>query len=292
MVTVDSQVFSDLERLSAEHREIDVRPRRWDRVMRRFYTLHRRVGCESWQGYWKQDLIAYPGSAPHILEYVRSWPLTREVLRDFKELEETVGRLYPNVSILLAETLMTAPVPNDLLLWRDLFVFSNAVFRRSVPSPTNQRVASAWLVSAWKYANDTQVLALMRTVDENTSAASPVRAQALPLAVGAGQSVSEWVAAKPGLSWDTALTAEYLRSLSEGEAKAVGVALSLAQPYERLMPNRFMIAARALPLLNVLGRSGQPKFPRAVERWIAKLDKNPARLRDERVFTILRLWLP
>jgi hypothetical protein len=107
--------------------------------------------------------------------------------------------------------------------------------------------------------------------------------QALPLLVAIGQSLAEWVSAKPGMAWEDALVAEYLRSLQEGEDRAIGVALSLLQPAPRLAPQRFIVLPREFSLLNTVGRANQKKLSTVVPHMLKKLTDNPDRLRDHRI---------
>lgn len=108
---------TQLKTLSASFRSADPKPRRWDRVMRRFYTIHRRAGVKDWWSYWTGDLRSHPGSAGQILEYVRSWPLDKEVVTDLLCLSYELGALYPDLTILSAETVSVAPVSRDPDLW-------------------------------------------------------------------------------------------------------------------------------------------------------------------------------
>ena len=150
------------------------------------------------------------------------------------QLSITFSSLYADISILAAETIVTAPVPKDEALWSAIYDACRSEFARllafSSRAPEFERLAAAWLVSGWKFANQSQRRHLLSQIPDTSDAMSPVRAQALPLLVCAGDSLSEWVAAKPGLAWEDALAAEYLRSLHDGEKRAVDVALSLIEP--------------------------------------------------------------
>jgi hypothetical protein len=153
-----------------------------------------------------------------------------------------------------------------------------------------ERIASAWLVAGWKFGNEAQRRELLKLVPSSFDANSPVRVQALPLLVAIGESLSEWVSAKPGMAWEDALAAEYLRSLLAGEERAVGVALSLLDPAPRLLPQRFLILPRAFPLLDIVGRASPKKLSAAVPQMLSKLKANPDRLRDHRIEQDLMRW--
>jgi hypothetical protein len=93
------------------------------------------------------------------------------------------------------------------------------------------------------------------------------------------------------MAWEDALAAEYLRSLQDGEDRAVGVALSLLDPAPRLLPQRFMILPRAFPLVDIVGRASPKKLSTAVPQILKKLEANQGRLRDYRMEHDLTRWL-
>jgi hypothetical protein len=153
-------------------------------------------------------------------------------------------------------------------------------------------MAAAWLLAAWKYGTDIQRSTLLSSLPSDLDASSPVRAQALPLLVAAGESITEWVAAKPGLTWESALDAEYLRGLVEGEDRALGIALNLLHAELRLTPQRYLVLPRALPLAEVARTASPKKLTGAVPGIVTYLAKNPDRLRDHRTEHLLSACLP
>lgn len=295
IIAPDDAVKEILE-LSEMHRGLEVRPRRWGRVTRRIYTLHRQAGILDWWQHWRRDIETDPGSAAQILEYVRAWPLSADTTADLVQLSITFSSLYADISILAAETIATAPVPKNEALWSTIYDACRSEFARllafSSQATEFERLAAAWLVSGWKFANQSQRRHLLLQIPDTSDAMSPVRAQALPLLVCAGDSLSEWVAAKPGLAWADALAAEYLRSLHNGEERAVGVALSLIKPALRLAPQRFTMLPRALPLVEILGRKASPKLNATAPRILKDLQRNPDRLRDHCVESLISRWCP
>ncbi|MFI7551949.1 RNA-directed DNA polymerase [Micromonospora sediminimaris] len=294
VITAPPELIADLEKLSREHREAEPQPKRWNRVTRRIYTLHRKADVRDWWAYWRDDIAADPGSAKSILEFVRSWPLNLRTAADLTNLSVAYGDLYADVSLLAAETMVSAPVGRDEALWSAIFdICKNELGRLVLDAPRipeRERLAAAWLLAAWKFANEAQRRNVLSKIPSESDAVSAVRVQALPLLVAAGQSLSEWVSAKPGLAWENALAAEYLRSLQDGEDRAVGVALNLLNPELRLAPQRYVILPRALPLIDIVGRSASTRLGDAAPRVLAKLQKNPERLRDYRAEAIISRW--
>ena len=288
------ELLDEITQFSGSHRAISERPKRWGRVARRIYTLQRRAGISSWWEYWRSDIEEDPGSAAPILEFVRSWPLNQSTVDQLGALSSQYCDLYSNIALLVAEVVASAPVPNDPTLWTGIYRVCygqlTRLLRHRAVTLEIERIAAAWLVAAWKFGNEAQRRELLALVPASYDANSPVRVQALPLLVAIGESLSEWVSAKPGMAWEDALAAEYLRSLQEGEDRAVGVALSLLQPAPRLAPQRFVVLPRAFPLLDIVGRARQKKLSSAVPYMLKKLEANPDRLRDHRIEQDLMRW--
>ena len=288
------ELLEEITRFSTSHRAISERPKRWGRVARRIYTLQRRAGIRPWREYWQSDIKEDPGSAAPILEFVRSWPLNQPTVDQLGALSSQYCDLYSNIALLIAEVVVSAPVPNDPTLWAIIYKECHRqltrLLRHHAVTLEIERIAAAWLVAGWKFGNEAQRRALLGLVPASYTANSPVRVQALPLLVAIGESLSEWVSAKPGMAWEDALAAEYLRSLQEGEDRAVGVALSLLQPAPRLAPQRFIVLPRAFSLLNIVGYANQKKLSTAVPYMLKKLEANPDRLRDHRIEQDLMRW--
>lgn len=284
-------LLDQLLTLSTAHRALTDRPRRWDRLTRRIYTLHRRLGITTWWSDWPGDLRTDPGGAAAFLEYVRAWPLTLETVQHLAGLSNRYCDMYPNIGLLSAEVVCSAPVGDDPDLWSSIYAICQAEMNRLLTDSARkferERLIAVWMLAAWKYADLVHRELMLDNLPAALDAVSPVRAQALPLLVAAGRTVSEWVAAKPGLAWEDALAAEYLRSLQTGEKRAVGVALSLVQPQLRLSPQRYTSLPRAVPFLDILRQSARSRLTEIAPKMLSKLQKNEPRLRDRRLESIV-----
>jgi hypothetical protein len=283
-----------IERVSSAHRALEDRPKRWDRVARRIFTLQRKTGIDSWWQYWYSDIHEFPGSAPHILEYVRSWPLGREAVSHLIDISHRYCQLYPNIALLAAETMATAPVAKDDELWTDIYAACQNHLKSLLGLLSHDRrldrIAAAWLLPTWKYGNSAQRHSLVGQVPTSYSPMSITQIHAFPLMVALNRSLSEWVTAKPGMAWEAALAAEYLRSLEKGDDAAVGVTISLLRPAVRLLPQRYLIIPRSLPLVEIAGHANQRKLSSVMPGILGKLKRNPDRLRDFRVESELEKW--
>lgn len=292
----DDVLKRSILKLSEEHRDVEAKPRRWSRVTRRIYTLHRVADIRDWWGYWRADIDVDPGATPMILEYVRSWPLSVETARDLALLSSDYSSLYADIPLLAAEAAVSAPTPSGVVICGQIFSIFRQEFLRVIgapaQSPDTERLSAAWLLAAWKFANTAQRQQLFDLVSDKAGAISAVRVQALPLLVAANKPIAEWVAAKPGLAWENALAAEYLRSLAEGEDRAVGVAVNLLGTQVRLKPQRFTVLPRAIPLLDILARAAPDRLHRLAPVMQKTLQRNPDRLRDHRLEALIEPHCP
>jgi hypothetical protein len=285
-----------IETVSSAHRALEDRPKRWDRVARRIYTIQRRAGIDSWWQYWHEDIDEFPGSAPQILEYVRSWPLDRETVSRLIDISSRYCQLYPNIALLAAEAVATAPVAKDDGLWADIYTACQGHLKALLDLLAHDRdrridrIAAAWLLPTWKFGNSAQRHSLVGQVPTFYSPMSITQIHAFPLMVALNRPLSEWVTAKPGMAWEVALAAEYLRSLEKGDDSAVGVTISLLAPAPRLLPQRYLIIPRSLPLLEIAGHANQRKTSNVMPGILGKLRRNPDRLRDFRVESELEKW--
>ncbi|MDD7936978.1 RNA-directed DNA polymerase [Actinomycetospora lutea] len=282
---------------SDRHRLMDPRPRRWSRVTGRFYTVHREIGMDDWWCYWFEDIENDPGTAPKILEFVRSWPLTINTLYDLLELSKRYGMLYADISILAAEVIATCPNAYDEDLWAEVSRLCRDEFSRLASlSPgdlSSERMAAAWLIASWKFSDWDSRQALIDALPADLSSVSPIRAHALPLVAAQGVvPITEWIAVRPGLDWETTLTAEYLRSLEGGEKEAILSALKLTRARLQLAPQRFTVLPRSIPLLDILGRVAPNDLAELAPKTLRALRKNLARLRDERLEVLVERWRP
>jgi hypothetical protein len=291
--SLDDAGMEELKRLSEQFRIIEQRPRRWDRVMRRFYTVHRRLGITDWWEFWLEDLRWSPGSAAQILEYVRSWPLDFQTVESLRGISMQLGQLYLDLSILPADTIALAPVSNDQDLWNSIgtVCLNEAERLCSIDSDrqSHDRAATAWAVAAYKYGNEGQRTHLLEVM-RKSEAQSPLRDQGLAFHVAHGRPVSEWISTEPGMTAGSALNTAYLRNLLEKDERAEGVALNLLMPQARLAPLRYCVAPRALALLDTLGHSSSKKLQRALPAYLRRFQRNEERLRDHRTEWCFSRW--
>lgn len=281
--------------ISKRHRSVAPRPKRWDRVTRRLYTLHREANIRDWRQYWRSDLDADPGSAANIFEYVRCWPLSGTTVQSLRDASAEYSHLYSDISLLAAEVVLTAPIQHNERLWRSIANISRNEFERlaelGTDDPAYERIAASWLLAAWKYADLDERRSLIASLPTQSASYSAIQAQALPLVAAQGEiPVDEWISVRPGLDWETALAVEYLRGLEGKNRDALETANQLIKVRPRLKPQRFSMLPRALPLLDVVGRVDPSAARRHSRRSLRDLQKNPLRLRDKRLEYLVSQW--
>ncbi|MEW1805485.1 RNA-directed DNA polymerase [Pseudarthrobacter sp. NPDC080039] len=281
-----------LEHLSATHRALDPKPRRWNRITRRLNTLHRRVGLESWRQHWSTDLANDPSGASVYFEYLRSWPLSSDTVDEIFEIARLYSEIYTNIGILAAETLSSAPTQESAVLRAQ--VFSGAmkeidrVAKVLSDSTTRDRICSSWFVVAWKFSNKAGLLDLISLAQRpEFASAKLVRLQAAMLQSAESTGTFNF---EPRLSIESSLSLEYLRRLRSGDAAAVGVALNLMAPKQMLAPQRHMIHSRALMLIDLTAVGSRQKVQSYANKALAALEKNESRLRDHQTERILKDW--
>lgn len=294
--TADDEQLEELRQITRVHRLEDRRPKRWDRLTRRLYTLHRELSIDDWWNYWELDLHSDPSSAANILEYVRSWPINSTTTKKLVGLSRRYSELYTDVSLLAAETVLTAPVVKNERLWANLAMYCEEEFLRlseaAAVDPRQDRAAASWLLASWKYAEGAKRTDLLSAVPKTDVVFSATRAQALPLVAAAGATpIDEWLGVKPGLDWESAFAVEYLRSLQRRDEDALKAAYDLVEPQIRLTPQRFTLLPRALPLLEVAGEAVPGRTSKAARKLLRALQQNPSRLRDKRTEFLVSRWL-
>lgn len=93
----------------------------WNRVLRRYYTVARRVESDGLEEHFYDHLYKYPGSAGHIVKYLAGRPHTPHLLEMLHSYLKSPNNLYQNVEILLYELLLTWRCAPD-----DRFQFAKA----------------------------------------------------------------------------------------------------------------------------------------------------------------------
>ncbi|MGR2752832.1 RNA-directed DNA polymerase [Agromyces arachidis] len=285
-----SALIDEVKEVSIAHRNMEQRPLRWNRVTRRLYTLHRRLGIDDWDQYWTRDLQGDPAGAHVYFEYFRASPLSDARLKSAIDVVGTFHGLYEDLSIMVAEAIATAPVASDGALWERIFEVAKGEFlsraeRRDAPS---QQIASSWFMLAAKYGTAGQCMDLVDSAIRSCGDRNPM---VVLQAVALDSSRLLRDALRPDLfGADEALASEYLESLKRSDTKSVAVARALIQPRKLLQPARYLVKPRAFLLMSRLGTLAEGLPPAFVATALSNLSSNSSRLRDHRSEQLFSQW--
>ena len=285
---LDADLVGELEARAAQHRltSPESRPMRWAQVLKRFYTLLRRVGSDVLLTDCTSDMRDSPTSARTILEYVRAFPLDADLTRQMVEFGLSVSDVYEDTPLLVFEMIGSAPNADASEIWSQIAQIGLEASQQLVGSvrvASTDRLLASCLPIIAKFGNLEQRASLCDDLWPRLPPESLARLQALPLLISEGRlSASSFNSAVPGLPWSTVLNVEFLRAVESGDLKASGVAIGLLEPVIRLLPNRYHIHARPLLTLGLLRRVSADRLANAIPKRVARLQTNPPKLRDHR----------
>ena len=223
------------------------------RVLRRYYTQSRKLRSKTLLRSWNEHLREFPGNAQSILDYVSFFEGTLGFCTQLFDFLKTHGALFEEFQILLYETLLLKPFPNDIIL-------RNYVVRQCYLHYGGLR----GFTRPGGYVRGLQSLVMFKF--------GGVRAAKLVARRFAHESVESPTFATyafPVIAADRALRTTALEviehiedprifrlkalveHLVNGEKRATGLLIGLLDPRETKLPGRYVVNARALPLLEI-----------------------------------------
>jgi hypothetical protein len=299
LISPPDDLVAELANRFEEHRGLAIKPRRWDRVLRRYYAVLRRAGCGQFTNEALSDLRDLPDSVTQLLEYVRSFPLATSAVSELLAIAADTSDIYGDVPLLVLETIGSSP--NSLSEADQSIIAGKAwgLVQDQIDQPGHlagtlaDRMVAAALPVVVKFGDDRLHQEVVDLVTGQCEPRSHARIQAAVLAAALGRPDRQLMAeALPGLPWNDVLALRYLDALLRGEEKAVGVALNLLRPAIRLMPNRHHIHARPLMLLPILRSVAPKKMSGLISSSLRQLERNPDRLRDRQAEALIRRAKP
>ena len=283
----------ELRRMFEAHRSTNKPlPKRWDRVLRRFYTHSREIGESHFLPTAIEDLRAQPASAGHILEYVRSFPLTEKTTEDLCDLAMDLSGLYGDIPLLAIEAIGTAPNSKDLALHEVISQRVSNLLRWCVdtssgPGDLRDRMAASTVPVLNKFGNNaTRQMVASECQKLDTTSIARLHGSVIGVAIGSPDQAL-LSRATPGLPWEHVLPLRFLEALTGGDEEAVGVGLSLVSASKRLLPLRAHVHIRPLMLLPTLLKVAPRRVSEACNRSLTALAENEDRLRDYRTEIVL-----
>jgi hypothetical protein len=241
--TIDRSEFR--ERLR-HHLRVRPRPARsWVRVLRRYYTLSRRLEDETLLSRAFDHLAEFPDSARHVFDYLSVFRLTSQRFQQLSRVLEELQGVYEDVDLLAYKYVAAAPNlgPNHL----NPALGDWAIERVEAYLSNNPRLASSAIVVAAKFGSASHLKRLEELVDTSMSADTVARQQAVIALLGARRLEFEDLRSLPPAAGSQALShMAFLRAVSEGEPRAVEMVMKLLKPMLRNDPRRRTCRPRML----------------------------------------------
>ena len=249
----------------------------WSRILRRYYTESRRVQSEILLTKWNDHLAENPTNSKHILNYLSFYPADLEFCDQLFTYLKEQGPLFDDVQILLYETLLLKPFPNDSDLWDYAVsqVSSHFLGKDGFEAPTGY-VRGLQALTMYKFGGSRASDCLAPTFAEAVLKSPAFATYGLPVLAASN--------CHRQLAFDGTEQMEdsrilriraLIERLESGDDRAVGVLLGLLQPKMTKFPTRWIVNSRALPLLKIALRSSNTKNSKRIrdasEKCITKL---------------------
>ena len=249
----------------------------WSRILSRYYTESRRVRSKTLLTKWRCHLVEFPTIGRYILDYVAFHKGDVDFCDQlFKYLREH-GLLHEDVQILLYETLLLKPFPNDSYLRDHLvsLVQSHMLSKDGFEPPTGY-VKGLQALTMYKFNPSKAFEFLSSSFTEDVLESPTFATYGLPVLAASVDSCQLALEGTEQMEDSRILRIRALvQRLENGDERATGVLLNLLQPKSTKYPTRQIVNARALPLLMIALRSPNTKrrnrILEASKRHISKL---------------------
>ena len=251
----------------------------WSRILRRYYTESRRVRCTTLLTLWKDHLVQYPTNSQNILDYVSFFPGNLEFCEELFRYLEKHGPLHEDIQILLYETLLLKPFPNDTNL-RKLVLnqIGSQFFDKNEFQSSVGYVKGLQALTMYKFGGLNAFEFIAPTFPKDALKSPTFATYGLPVLAASEDHRQIAFDGTEQMEDSRILRIRTLiERLEKGEDKAIGVLLGLLQPKETRHPTRWIINSRALPLAKIALRSSNTKSHKrlssAIEGFIAKVKR-------------------
>jgi hypothetical protein len=260
-------------------------PRAWSRVLRRYYTISRRLGDDYLLERAHSHLVEFPESARWIFEYLTTFRLTPGRFDRLLLALDRLGGVYEDVDLLAHEYACLCPQARSDNLYSRIADWGTRVFEDTLES--NPRLAGVACMTLGKFGGDKHHDVVDRNLEHALRGDAVVGRQALVLLMAIGRvGLEDLPALAPRMGPRTLSQASFLRAIMLGETRAVNMALFAMKPSKRKDPERFVVRPRLLFLAPLIRRAGTGSSQQ-LDYYAALLAKNEARFRDRAA----ELWL-
>lgn len=257
----------------------------WDRVLRRYYTVSKRIGDDSLLQWWDRHIEDAPKSSAHFFDYLSTFHLTPARLRRLQRLLERLGGVYTDVEILAREYVLTCPNLNSQTLRDELANWGlHTVSRHRLDRP--HLAAAAALVVA-KFGGPAQVSQLVPSLDHVRTADNACRQQLLAILFSSSDVDRDCISQILYFSGrESSQHIRYMLALDSGNASALNMLRAAAQPVGKSNPTRYVFKPRLLALLPLMRRR-DPKWPTTSSTWTRILRRNGRPYHDAAALRLL-----
>jgi hypothetical protein len=254
------------------------RPKAWGRVLRRYYTNSRRLRDRRLLAEWATHLEESPDSARTIFEYLSTFRITEARFKKLQEVLDQFGGVYEDIEILSHEYLCASPNVGSQSLRRVIGAWSLGLVTKYATA--NPRIAASACMTLGKFGLPDQIADLERSF-HSWRHDTVLRMQAVTVLLAHDRLTTRDLGRLVGRSRLEAIeNLEFLIVLSEGDPKAIGMALAGLAPIERHDPKRSVVRTRMLFLAPVVRRADPRRWSRVSTKWQRDLASNSMNLRD------------
>ena len=249
----------------------------WSRVLRRYYTESRRIRSETLLTEWDNHLAEFPTNGKHILDYVSFFPGNLEFCKRLFEYVRSQGHLFEDIQILLYETLLLKPFPDETNLRH--YVLSE-VSRHFLGEDGFEAaigyVRGLQALTMYKFGGSEGSTCFASTFEEDVLKSPTFATYGMPVLAASEQHRQLAFDATEQIQDARILRVRALiERLEHGDSKATGVLLGLMQPRSTKLPTSWIMNSRALPLLKIALRSSnanaQQRISAAKKNLVTKL---------------------
>jgi hypothetical protein len=265
------------QRLNKHIRRQD-RPRGWERVLRRYYTLSRSLRVDRLLDVAFDHMEAFPGSTRSILDYCATYPLNVGRVTRLSAAVHASGLMYQDVRLLALEFLAVTPNRVDKRTSTAICEWASEVLDQEHEGPG--RLAASAVVLLGKFGGTSELDLLQKHFEDDGKGAAIYRRQLLTVMVGAGRLDPKTIPTYAGESAGMAEACRFMSILLGGDKRALYMALDAIKPRERQQPRIYMIPSRGMFLVPPLEQAHPAAVKKARTAWQNLLQTSAPGLQD------------
>jgi hypothetical protein len=242
------------------------RPRAWERVLRRYYSLSRKLQDPYLMRFWGDHLSQYPGSTRNILDYSSTFVLTT---RRIDTLKAAIGRdqgLYEDISFLALQYLAVSPSQRSMKTNESAIKWAKSIIRSQRFERPRLAAAAVVVVAKFGEGRNFRYIENLFHSDRDRNGNS-FRRQLAVILWCMGRISHEELLRFGAESPEADRASSYLEALSTGEDQAVRLLLGTMEPKAREEPKMWMIPPRTMFLAKLDGVATHKSFLAAQRGW-------------------------